>query len=41
MLSGHAKEKAAIKAKGKGPFIEYPVARFPLYDGFNRPKTAL
>jgi hypothetical protein len=40
MLSGHAKEKAVIKAKGKGPFIEYQVPRFPLYDDFNRPLIA-
>ena len=36
MLSGHAKEKAAIKAR-QGPFIEYQVPRFPLDDDFNRP----
>jgi hypothetical protein len=35
----HAKEKAAIRVKGRCPFIECIQWRgFPLYDGFNRPK---
>ena len=33
---GHAKGEGASKAKGGRLFIEcYPVAGFPLYDGFN------
>ena len=39
-VMGHAKEKAAIRAKGKVPVHGvYPVAGFPLYDGFNRPNN--
>jgi hypothetical protein len=40
-VMGSRQGEGRDQAKGKGPFIEYPVARFPLYDGFNRPKTAL
>jgi hypothetical protein len=36
MLSSHAKGEGASRAKGGRLFIEcYPVAGFPLYDGFN------
>jgi hypothetical protein len=36
---GHAKEKAAIRAKGSARSLSISSGRIPLYDAFNRPRN--